>query len=93
MNGKVCNGLENIKHKIKAPSVALVDGSPFSGRYETDWLIKEGVDVIMLDDIEDIKCRDAYLFLLNPDSGYVLVKENKYLRNGYAIFEKKPHSV
>lgn len=81
------DGLSRIDTLIRHPAIALVDGSPFSGYFETVWLAEELFDVIMLDDVLDIKCWDAYQYL--KDIGYTLIKENMKLRNGYAIFERK----
>lgn len=87
MNFKPWDGLDSIADRIQAPCIALVDGSPFSGLQEAQWLAEHGVYLIILDDTEDIKCYDAYRFLQH--AGYRAIAENPILRNGYAIFEKE----
>ena len=72
---------------LKHPTLALVDGSPFSGLQETKILAGRGTDVIILDDIVDIKNFDSFGYL--KANGYELIGENTRLRNGYAIFRKR----
>lgn len=66
-------------------SLVVIDGSPFTGLAEYE--ICKGADVIIMDDIMDIKCWDAYERAKNSGE-YDLIQENKNLRNGYAVFRK-----
>jgi len=66
--------------------LVLIDGSAFTGYAEFKKV--DGAKVIVLDDTQDVKCWEAYQELLKRDD-YELYKENKELRNGFAIFIKK----
>ena len=81
------NGIEVIMHEtgITQFDLVLIDGSAFTAEAELSRLY--GARYIALDDVNDIKNWRNYEFLMhNPD--YELEKENRALRNGYAIFKK-----
>jgi hypothetical protein len=82
------NGIQLIKqdYGITAFDLVLIDGSAFTGSAELDEVI--GSRIIMLDDVNDIKCLLAYE-RLKCESAYQLAYENLRLRNGFAIFFKK----
>ena len=81
------NVIDNIKkdYQIKNFNMVLIDGSAFTASVELYKVY--GSKVIILDDTIDIKNYDNYNRLLK-DKKYKLIKENKKLRNGYAIFKK-----
>jgi hypothetical protein len=80
--------LEKVKDStmVRLPinaDMVLLDGSPFTG--VADLRLFNKPQIIILDDTIDLKNWDNYQSLLkNPE--YELIKENKELRNGYAIF-------
>ncbi len=82
------NGIQKImaENNIDFFDMVLIDGSPFTGLAEL--LDVYGAKTIILDDTIDIKNWDGYNKLKDDDM-YELVVENKNLRNGYAIFEKR----
>lgn len=63
----------------------LIDGSPFSAESEYDLL--KNSKIVILDDINDIKCHKIFLNLLN-DKNYFVYKQNNNFCNGYCIFIK-----
>lgn len=73
------------KHGIEIFDMVLIDGSEFSGKAELALIY--GAKFILLDDIRAFKNYDNYHKLLD-DPNYQLLKENKTLRNGYAIFQR-----
>lgn len=81
-------GIEFIKekHKIKNFDIVLIDGSEFTGYAEFKRI--NGAGVIILDDVRSYKGHFSYHHLL-ADQDYKLIRENKTLRNGFAIFERK----
>jgi predicted O-methyltransferase YrrM len=81
------DGIDLIRREngIDTFDVVLIDGSPFTADAEINKIY--GAGVIMLDDTMDIKCWNVYNRLLKDDM-YELVRENKDLRNGFAIFER-----
>jgi MoaA/NifB/PqqE/SkfB family radical SAM enzyme len=82
------NGIEKIKSKnnIKNFDLVLIDGSEFTGKEELNKVY--GSKFILLDDINSYKNIHNYSKLLGDDN-YKLIKENRKIRNGYAIFRKK----
>ncbi len=78
-------GIQIIKRHsgISEFDCVLIDGSAFSGESELKQIY--GAKVIILDDIHDIK-NYANWQALKKDSNYQLIRENKRLRNGFAIF-------
>jgi ADP-heptose:LPS heptosyltransferase len=83
------NGIELIKAEngISEFDLVLIDGSAFTGMAELQAVY--GSKIIMLDDINDIKCLQAFE-VLKSDSQYFLERVNWDLRNGFAIFRKRP---
>lgn len=81
------NGIETIKKEngIDWFDLVLIDGSAFTGLAELSEVI--GAEHILLDDINDIKCLDAYN-CLKADRHYTLVTEDWTLRNGFAYFRR-----
>lgn len=84
----VCqNGIEIIKaeHNLEDFDMVLIDGSEFLGKPELELVY--GARFILLDDIRAYKNYDNYTRLL-ADPNYELLKEDRQLRNGFAIFKK-----
>lgn len=81
------SGITRILDEIVPSSldVVLLDGSEFTGEAEVRRVL--GSKFILLDDTQTFKCNRALQILRNDDR-YRLVKENEFLRNGYAIFQK-----
>jgi hypothetical protein len=79
------NGLEFALNKFGIPDIALIDGSAFTG-YAEFQILKE-VKHIILDDIDDIKCYQAWKELEN-NKNYELRWINTTLRNGGCYYEK-----
>lgn len=73
------------ENKIDSFDLVLIDGSAFTA--ETELSLIYTARYIALDDIIDIKNYNNYQFL-SSDPNYELIKENKQLRNGYAIFKR-----
>ena len=82
------NGIEAIKkeYDIENFDLVILDGSPFSGRGELEAVY--GSDIIVLDDINDIKNKGNYR-RLSKSADYTLLTEDLRYRNGYAIFKHK----
>jgi hypothetical protein len=84
----------NIIQKIKLDNnidnfdLVLIDGSPFTGDNELKYCI--GSNIIALDDVNDIKCYQAYN-TLNSLPEYELIAQNWGVRNGFAIFKLKQY--
>ncbi len=87
--GLTQNGIQVIKeqNRIDRFGMVLIDGSEFTGQAELDEIY--GADYIVLDDIGSFKNLDNYERLQN-DPAYDLVAINKVLRNGYALFKRRP---
>ena len=87
-SGSDINGIRLIKqaNHIRYFDMVLIDGSEFTGERELHETM--GAKVIALDDINAFKCWNAYQTLLHT-THYELKEHNFFLRNGYAIFEKK----
>lgn len=73
------------KHKIKTFDMVLVDGSPFTSKYEVEQI--HGAKIIILDDVLDPKNNLNYKRLASGGD-YWCIEVNKGYRNGYAIFQK-----
>ena len=86
-NGIFGDGIRFIKNEndIDTFDMVLIDGSEFTGEAELDEIY--GARLILLDDINAFKNFNNYNRLLH-DSNYVLVEEDRSVRNGYAIFKK-----
>jgi hypothetical protein len=84
----------NIIQKIKSNNnidhfdLVLIDGSPFTGDSELKQCL--GSNIIALDDVNDIKCYQAYN-TLNSLPEYELIAQNWGVRNGFAIFKLKQY--
>ena len=64
--------------------MVLIDGSAFTGLAET---IKVwGAEIIIMDDVNDIKCWEAAHFL--QQQTYDMIEEDNQYRNGFAAFKR-----
>ncbi len=83
------NGIQLIKDEngILDFDMVLIDGSEFTGNAELKFIY--GAKFILLDDINTFKNYNNYKRLLE-DPNYDLLQDNHNVRNGYAIFAKKP---
>lgn len=90
-SGVDCQGIKKIKEEnnVDIFDVVLIDGSEFTGKAELEEIY--GAKFILLDDINTFKNYENYNRLLS-DSKYVLIRHNKKLRNGYAIFGSTSYS-
>jgi len=90
-SGVNSRGIQKIKEEnnIDVFDVVLIDGSEFTGKAELEEIY--GAKFIFLDDINTFKNYENYNKLLS-DSKYVLIKQNKQLRNGYAVFGSTSYS-
>ncbi|HEY9619558.1 MAG TPA: glycosyltransferase family 1 protein [Crinalium sp.] len=81
------DGIQRIKaeNNIDCFDMVLIDGSEFTGNVELDEVY--GAKFILLDDICTYKNYDSHQRLLE-DLHYILIAQNKALRNGYSIFRK-----
>ena len=81
------DGINIIKseHGIDTFDCVLIDSSEFTGKPELDAVY--GAKFIILDDIMAYKNFDNHNRLVN-DPKYMLLKENKRVRNGYSIFKR-----
>ena len=88
--GGTQNGIRTIKEEngIDRFGMVLIDGSEFTGSAELEEVY--GADLILLDDIGTYKNLANYESLC-ADPGYRLVEEDRELRNGYAVFERRDH--
>jgi hypothetical protein len=82
------NTIQQIKsnHDLEKFDLVLIDGSPFTGNSELKQCL--GSNIIALDDVNDIKCYQAY-YTLNGLPEYELIAQNWEIRNGFAIFKLK----
>jgi hypothetical protein len=88
------NDYENMKtskyffdnHNINSFDMVLLDGGEYYTYFEY-LVIKDKTKILCLDDINTIKCAKIYNELINDNNWYIL-NENKYERNGWAIFKK-----
>ncbi|MEM7712868.1 MAG: FkbM family methyltransferase [Cyanobacteria bacterium P01_A01_bin.68] len=81
------DGIQKIKQEnnISYFDLVLIDGSEFTGSAELNEVY--GAKYILLDDIETFKNYQSHSKLLT-DNNYILIAENKHIRNGYSIFKK-----
>jgi len=81
------DGIAHIKRKngIDHFDVVLIDGSEFTGERELEAVY--GARWIALDDVMTYKNWASYA-RLRDDPAYALVAEDKFLRNGWAIFRR-----
>ncbi|MDA8140089.1 MAG: glycosyltransferase [Desulfobacteraceae bacterium] len=81
-------GVNRIKSKygIEQFDMVLIDGSEFTGQAELELVY--GARFILLDDINTFKNHSNYQ-RLSKDPQYSLLAEDKVLRNGYAVFERR----
>ncbi len=81
------NGIKKIKqdNQIEHFDLVLIDGSEFTGAAELQQVY--GSEFILLDDITTFKNYRNH-FQLIDDSQYVLISQNKSVRNGYSVFKK-----
>ena len=63
----------------------LIDGSEFTGKPELDAVY--GARFLLLDDIRSFKNWENY-HRLREDPAYRLVRRSRWLRNGFAVFER-----
>ena len=82
------NIIQHIKldNNIKYFDLVLIDGSPFTGNSELNYCL--GSKIIALDDVNDIKCCQAY-YTLNSLPDYELIAQDWNIRNGFAVFKLK----
>lgn len=71
------------KHKIDTFDFVMVDGSPFTAKYEVEQI--HGAKMIFLDDVNDVKNQLNYA-RLGAGGQYWCVDLNKHHRNGFAVF-------
>lgn len=81
------HGIRHVRalHGIPHFDAALIDGSEFSGPADLNEVY--GARFILLDDIRTYKNGDNYRRLLR-DPSYALIDSSRWLRNGFAIFER-----
>ncbi|MBW4509247.1 MAG: FkbM family methyltransferase [Scytonematopsis contorta HA4267-MV1] len=86
-SGVTVNGIKKIKedNNIDDFDFVLIDGSEFTGFAELEEVY--GAKFICLDDINTFKNYQNHYKLLS-DTNYVKIAENRFLRNGYSIFQK-----
>lgn len=84
---EITDGINYIKnrHGITDFDMVLMDGSPFSGMAELQLVL--GSDVIVMDDVNDIKCHEPYHYMMDRED-YQLHSQNLQFRNGFAVFKK-----
>ena len=82
------HGIRHIRtlHGIACFDAVLIDGSEFSGPADLEEVY--GARFIVLDDIRTYKNGDNYRRLLR-DPEYARVAHSRWLRNGFAIFERR----
>lgn len=85
--GLSAHGIRQIKaqHGIAAFDAVLIDGSEFTGKPELDEVY--GARFLLLDDTRSYKNWDNAR-RLSGDPAYRLVTKSRWLRNGFAVFER-----
>jgi hypothetical protein len=86
INMKRCNVFLNRPNLPDMFDVILLDGGEFTTYYEYQ-LLKNRCKILMLDDINCDKC-SLIVKELKSDPTWKIIKEEKYIRNGYLIAEK-----
>ena len=86
-HGLSTHGIRRIREEqgIDVFDVVLIDGSEFTGRAELAEV--HGARFLLLDDTRSFKTYDNYR-RLRADPTYRLVTQSRWLRNGFAIFER-----
>lgn len=86
--GTDADGIRDIvaEHGIDAFGAVLIDGSEFTGPAILEDVY--GARYLALDDIRGLKNHGNYK-RLKKDDGYEMVERSWWLRNGYAIFERR----
>jgi hypothetical protein len=81
------DGIRRIKaeHGIATFDAVLIDGSEFTGKPELEEVL--GARFLLLDDIRSFKNWENY-HRLRADPGYRVVRKSRWLRNGFAVFER-----
>jgi hypothetical protein len=87
LHGMSAHGIRQIReqHGIAQFDAALIDGSEFSGPADLNEVY--GARFLLLDDIRSYKNGDNYQ-RLRRDPMYDLIASSRWLRNGFAIFER-----
>lgn len=82
------HGIRHVRelHGIEWFDAVLIDGSEFSGPADLNEV--HGARFVLLDDIRTYKNGDNYRRLLR-DASYHLIASSRWLRNGFAIFERR----
>jgi len=86
-HGLSTDGIRRIKaeHGIAVFDAVLIDGSEFTGKPELEEVY--GARFLLLDDIRSFKNWENY-HRLREDPAYRLVQKSRWLRNGFAVFER-----
>ena len=86
-HGLSTDGIRRIRaeHGIGIFDAVLIDGSEFTGKPELEEVY--GARFLLLDDIRSFKNWENY-HRLRADPAYRLVKKSRWLRNGFAVFER-----
>jgi hypothetical protein len=86
-HGLSCHGIRRIKaeHGIATFDAVLIDGSEFTGKPELEEVV--GARFLLLDDVRSFKNWENY-HRLTADPAYRLVRKSRWLRNGFAVFER-----
>ncbi len=86
-SGLPCDTITQIKqdYGIDRFDCVLIDGSEFTGRVELEKVY--GATLVLLDDITTFKNYRSHHDLVT-DANYVLLTENRNLRNGYSLFQR-----
>lgn len=86
-HGLSAHGIRRIReeHGLAGFDAVLIDGSEFTGKPELDEVY--GARFLLLDDIRSFKNWENF-HRLKDDPAYRLVRKSRWLRNGFAVFEK-----
>lgn len=86
-HGVAGDGIRRIQaeHGIGLFDAVLIDGSEFTGKSEL--ALVYGARFLLLDDIRSFKNWENYR-RLRDDPAYRLVTKSRWLRNGFAVFER-----
>jgi hypothetical protein len=86
-HGLSADGIARIRaaHGIARFDAVLIDGSEFTGKPELEAVY--GARFLLLDDIRSFKNWENYR-RLRRDPSYRLVRRSRWLRNGFAVFER-----